>query len=393
MIPMKRCALAYWLLGLCNNYGYVVMLSAAHDILARHDDKTNETSSDTSFNPGRHCNQLSTGVILLADIIPSLLVKIIAPFLPLWMNIRILLVVISAALGFILVGLSNSLLVAVLGVVCTAFSSGLGESTLLSFTVFFNDKSVLSGWSSGTGGAGFFGSLTYAGLLMLGLTPRETLFLLLIVPITMAVSFWLILVNPLNTPMDPEESTHVAPTPTSAPQNISSHSLWYKLNAIPRSLRYILPLTFVYYFEYLINQGLSELCLFENAFIDPKTQYRWYQVFYQIGVFISRSSISLIQIDKLWILAALQGVNLAYFVVEAIYRFTPSVVIVLVIILWEGLLGGLGYVNTFHNIQKEVRPEDRETVTGITSVSDSLGITLSGFSAIPLHDKICSLKF
>lgn len=26
---------AFWLLGLCNNYGYVVMLSAAHDIIAR----------------------------------------------------------------------------------------------------------------------------------------------------------------------------------------------------------------------------------------------------------------------------------------------------------------------------------------------------------------------
>ncbi|XP_065226857.1 battenin-like [Planococcus citri] len=391
MIPIKRCALAYWLLGLCNNYGYVVMLSAAHDILARHDGKT-ETTSDTSFNPDRHCNQLSTGVILLADIIPSLLVKIIAPFLPLWMNIRITLVVISAALGFILVGLSDSLLLAVLGVVCTAFSSGLGESSLLSFTVFFNDKSVLSGWSSGTGGAGFFGSLTYAGLLMLGLTPRETLFLLLVVPLTMAVSFWLILVNPLNTRMEPEESTHVAPPSlNNIPQTISNHSLWYKINAIPRSLRYILPLTFVYYFEYLINQGLSELCLFEKAFIDPKTQYRWYQVFYQIGVFASRSSISIIQIDKLWILAALQGVNLVYFGLEAIYRFTPSVIIVLVVILWEGALGGLGYVNTFHNIQKEVRPEDKETVTGITSISDSLGITFSGFSAIPLHDTICKL--
>lgn len=28
-----RAFVAYWLLGLCNNYGYVVMLSAAHDIL------------------------------------------------------------------------------------------------------------------------------------------------------------------------------------------------------------------------------------------------------------------------------------------------------------------------------------------------------------------------
>lgn len=28
-----RDLVAYWFLGLCNNYGYVVMLSAAHDIL------------------------------------------------------------------------------------------------------------------------------------------------------------------------------------------------------------------------------------------------------------------------------------------------------------------------------------------------------------------------
>lgn len=26
---------AFWILGLCNNYGYVVMLSAAHDIIGR----------------------------------------------------------------------------------------------------------------------------------------------------------------------------------------------------------------------------------------------------------------------------------------------------------------------------------------------------------------------
>lgn len=28
-----RDLVAYWILGLCNNYGYVVMLSAAHDIV------------------------------------------------------------------------------------------------------------------------------------------------------------------------------------------------------------------------------------------------------------------------------------------------------------------------------------------------------------------------
>jgi len=32
---MWRDLTAYWFLGLCNNYGYVVMLSAAHDIIAQ----------------------------------------------------------------------------------------------------------------------------------------------------------------------------------------------------------------------------------------------------------------------------------------------------------------------------------------------------------------------
>lgn len=30
-----RTLVAYWILGLCNNYGYVVMLSAAKDIIAQ----------------------------------------------------------------------------------------------------------------------------------------------------------------------------------------------------------------------------------------------------------------------------------------------------------------------------------------------------------------------
>lgn len=30
-----RDLVAFWILGLCNNYGFVVMLSAAHDIIER----------------------------------------------------------------------------------------------------------------------------------------------------------------------------------------------------------------------------------------------------------------------------------------------------------------------------------------------------------------------
>lgn len=41
---------AYWILGLCNNYGYVVMLSAAHDIIKRFNPDHEEVKSTFLFN-------------------------------------------------------------------------------------------------------------------------------------------------------------------------------------------------------------------------------------------------------------------------------------------------------------------------------------------------------
>jgi battenin len=74
-----RDLVAYWIFGLCNNFGYVVMLTAAHAIIK-------ELSGEKPVTqPGdRPCNLVSTGSILLADVIPGLFIKFLAPFLPFW---------------------------------------------------------------------------------------------------------------------------------------------------------------------------------------------------------------------------------------------------------------------------------------------------------------------
>lgn len=36
-----RDLVAFWILGMCNNYGYVIMLSAAHDIIKSLDSNEN----------------------------------------------------------------------------------------------------------------------------------------------------------------------------------------------------------------------------------------------------------------------------------------------------------------------------------------------------------------
>lgn len=57
--------------------------------------------------------------------------------------------------------------------------------------------------------------------------------------------------------------------------------------------KFMIPLFFVYFGEYFINQGLVELIEFDCSHgfgLSQLSQYRWYQVTYQLGVFISRSS-------------------------------------------------------------------------------------------------------
>lgn len=107
-------------------------------------------------------------------------------------------------------------------------------------------------------------------------------------------------------------------------------------------------------------------------------QYRWFQVSYQVSVFISRSSVNFFQFPYIWLLAALQIFNMIYFSLEAVYFFTPNIYIIFGLIFWEGLVGGSAYVNTFYRIRNEVPPEKRPFAMGITTFADSPGITLAG---------------
>lgn len=55
---------------------------------------------------------------------------------------RMVVTLLLACSGFILVGTAETQWVALLGVVATSFSSGLGEATLLSYMPFFKNKYV-----------------------------------------------------------------------------------------------------------------------------------------------------------------------------------------------------------------------------------------------------------
>nr|CAI5852760.1 unnamed protein product [Callosobruchus analis] len=341
-----RSLAAYWILGLCNNYGYVVMLTAAKDIIEEQAGTVNDTAIHSDK---RDCTYMSTGAILLADIVPAVVCKIIAPFIPFLVNIRIALCVILAAAGYLSVAFSNSFFMSLLGVVVTSFCSGLGEVTYLQYSTFYN-KNVLSTWSSGTGGAGIIGALSYSILQTLGM--RTTLLIMLIVPFSMALSFWVLLPKPSED--DIAQALEVQKIVNREELKNPMDAIKRKISLIPGIMKYMIPFFLVYLFEYFINQGMFELMNFKNAGIDAGSQYRWLQVTYQVGVFLSRSSVNLFHIKNTWIMTIFQGINVIIFTTEVLYYYIPNYYIVVALVLWEGLLGGSSYVNTFYRISTEV---------------------------------------
>ncbi|PAV71272.1 hypothetical protein WR25_03064 [Diploscapter pachys] len=430
---LARNIAAYWILGLCNNYGYVIMLSAAEDILdEQHGKPTNGTTKDDQCMEhieNRHCSHLSTGAVLLADNIPCLIVQTLFPFFmdrfP--FGARAFAVILLQAASYFVVAYSNSIAMSLVGVCLSSFGQGIGEITFLAMSAHY-PPSTVGAWSSGTGGAGLIGSFSYALLTepkMGNLSPKTTLLIQLFIPALYAVAYFLILTS-AKTIYAPtfNPKTWIVPsgyyisssiTAVSEVANLDSNditrnsgsdgeyteqrklNLFQRLELIVPLIPLMAPLAVVYFAEYMINQGLTELIFFncaKGAHLTQASQYRWYQVLYQLGVFLSRSSIHLFELPLLVILflPILQLANMVFFFFEAVYWFLPSIFIVFGLIVFEGLLGGMSYVNTYNHIHKKVEPDIREFSLSAALMGNSLGINIAAFLAIPLHNWVCGMN-
>uniref|UniRef100_A0A3B5K2C4 Battenin n=1 Tax=Takifugu rubripes TaxID=31033 RepID=A0A3B5K2C4_TAKRU len=417
--PFQRSDSSGGFLGLCNNFGYVVMLSAAHDILRKQESGNSTLTASATLavdfqvrnnsNASRYdCNPVSTAAVLLADILPSLSVKLAAPFVihAVPYGFRVMICVVMTATSFLLVAFSSAVWMSILGVIFASFSSGLGELSFLALSTFFS-RDVLGGWGSGTGGAGVAGALLYSALTQAGLSPRITLLTMLVVPFSMILSYFCLLVFPtrlshwkpsmndclVSCSEERERLIEGADEGREEEQEKPGNCTLCNLHCglLKSLLKFMFPLGLVYFAEYFINQGLMELLYFPNFFLSHAEQYRWYQTLYQLGVLVSRSSLCCVKIRKLWLLALLQILNAVLLLFAVGYQFLPSAWLVFVIILYEGLLGGAAYVNTFFFISKEAKDRQREFSMSTASVGDSFGIALAALVAFPVHRYFCSL--
>ncbi|KAK8092246.1 Protein BTN [Apiospora kogelbergensis] len=381
--------IAFWLFGLINNVLYVIILSAAQDLVG---------------------SDVPKGVVLLADVLPSFFTKLIAPYfihrVP--YAVRILCFVAGSSAGMLLIALTppdRSVGIKMAGVVVASLTSGGAAPA-----------------PRGLVGAGLYVALTD----WFAFSVRNSLLASAFLPVIMLVSFFVILPRgPLREgtarkdyqtlpeqdleqddvdelPADNAASGLLAPGPAVAATAFSGtkDNATAKFNANLRRAKslffpYMLPLLLVYVAEYSINQGVAPTLLFpleRSPFSEFRAFYPFYGFLYQLGVFISRSSIAFIRIPHLYLPSILQVVNLVILTLHALFFFIPSVYIVFLVIFWEGLLGGAVYVNTFAEIMENVPSAEREFSLGATSVSDSAGICLAGFVGMSIEPWLCNYQ-
>ncbi|KZF19888.1 batten's disease protein Cln3 [Xylona heveae TC161] len=414
----KRVCIAFWLFGLINNVLYVIILSSALDLVGP---------------------RVPKGVVLLADVLPSFFTKLVAPYFihAIPYSLRIVIFACLSSAGMLIIAVTPTttdraaIATKMVGVALASLSSGGGELSFLGLTHYYGHFS-LAAWGSGTGGAGLIGAGAYvAATTWLGLGVKKSILVFACLPVIMLMSFFIILPRgPLKYTSSPQagyESIAREDTenelPSSEPEGFHGHqpeqdplmqspqnsahcvkrshqepqSILSSFKANLRRARglffpYMLPLLMVYIAEYTINQGVAPTLLFplkSTPFTEYRDFYPTYNAMYQVGVFISRSSTPFFRVHSLYAPSLLQILNLLLLTLHALFDFIPNVYIIFAIIFWEGLLGGLVYVNTFAEITDHIPEEDREFSLGATSVSDSGGICIAGFLGMVFEVWLC----
>lgn len=367
----KKTFAYFWLFGLINNILYVVILSAALDIIGP---------------------SLPKSIVLLFDIMPSFLIKLSAPFFvhSIHYDKRIPILILLSMLGIILVS-TRSLWLCLPGIVLASLSSGFGEITFLQLTHFFGSKS-LTGWSSGTGGAGIVGSFSY---LLLTTVFRLNIQLSLLLYAALPLIFLLYYkINDSIVSSQVYQSLDMPIDSSDGPIELLKSNGWVDIvkRLSKLVIPYMIPLSTVYLFEYLINQGVAPTLLFPidtTPFVKYRDIYVTYGTLYQLGVFISRTWGHKLPVKNLYLFSVLQLINLLITLSQSYYYWTDSISWIMVLIFYEGLIGGSSYVNCFMNILKDVDPNEREFVLGSVSISDSLGTLIAAFLGIILEPSLC----
>lgn len=361
---LLRNLIGFWLLGFLNNIAYVLNNAAAGKI-----------SPD------------SIAVTYLCSIGPGVFVSLSAPY---WFhlvsyNFRMIFSTICLGTGCVLIQMATTESWQLFGVCLCSVQSSIGEATCLALSQKYKDsKKCLVLWSSGTGFAGPGGYVLALFVFSL-MNPLGVTISGLVISLSYLITFFFVLTAPTETSNETEVQEQERRASVAF---IGSLSLGEKCRLVCSLWPYIVPLYLVYWSEYAMQSGTWTAFAFPNKSLIHEEDvrdhtYKLLNLFYQIGVFISRSSGMLIDPTRkiLWMMPVIQVCLLVFFILDSGYAFWEGYSLVAPAFV-SGLLGGAVYVNCMTLVDKEVKEEAREFSLAASTLSVNFGILMASITGL-----------
>lgn len=306
-------------------------------------------------------------------------------------------------LGLLLLAISTQamkdslvgMVVAMVAVFLSGLQQSLGENcACMRFRRF--SKIALSCWGAGTGLAGIFPPMVYTAIKHLPLYQR----FLVAIPILAFYFFICIVVYNAGKAAQQrdvarsftEDGVRVAASGAEAHEpDASEAALQDETRSDQPNNRFawyvITVFSAVYGLEYFIYPtlvGRGTLCLADGSSEENAYTKSW--ISYNIGVTISRGSIAFFEFPCLWLVCALQAINVAGWAVQVKTRFLPAgsqtgYYIQYAWMVWVGLMGGTAYANcmrAFH-CSPRVPSKDRDKLINLAFAISMATILASTF--------------
>jgi battenin len=365
IILMSKIILFF--LGLFNNSGYVVVLSAASDM-------AHDFGYDKSMS-------LFSGCMVFF----SVAVKVISAkyLLKVYHKIRV-----GIAVSFFIMGVTSIILaykfmsfpLSLFGTMLLGMGGAFGDSAIQGFMKAFPSE-IFVGYSSGTGGAGLFGSFYYLFFKAYHFDPSQIFFYLYPAYITYFFLFFILVI--VKGRFD-ENNALINPRTESVENKETSINVKLSISIIPHILskvyHYSIYFGLVYFFEYSTFGFLADSATkkyHEDSFL-IKYSLQIVLCSYQTAVFLSRSSLQIFKLKRLDLLCLIQGLFFVLWVCLATF-LNFSVYALIGLIFNVGLVAGFSYVNTIYTILNDVSISkgEKEVCLNVNGMFSDFGIIMS----------------
>jgi len=377
--------MSFFLLGTINNFGYVVVISAAKS-LADGFGKKELYGVITWANVGFGFFFRAVNTFALEHVAYK------------WRVAATTLMNLLGMAGLVISFYINFWFAIAMIVLLGSGGSSFGESVMLGYLKRY-PASLVDGWSSGTGMAGVAGSLMYIVLVaaFTGQSENFTNQMIFLILTPTALLYIVTYAFALSEPKQADEQEDGqqaalladedgAPTAASvdAVTETGGQRYWRCTKIVAwRSFNLFL----VYFFEYVCITGAGDRASDLKGDWFRENAYAIFQFCYQVGVLCSRSSLKFFKFPWIEILTLLQAVNFFILLAHDKWPFI-NIWVLFALMFYAGLLGGASYVNVFYLLlhDKAIPDKDREVCINLAAFAITAGITSSSIFTLVMEN-------